>query len=261
MGHRFYVNQPLAAGPLLLHGPEAHHLASVCRIRAGQQVVLFNGDGWEWTARVEQIGKKAVLLEVLEGQPVDRELGFAVVVACPLPKGDRGQFLIEKLTELGVTTYVPLITQRSSFAVTEARVDKLQRYVIEACKQCGRNRLMEIRPPLRWSQLVAETSWPARRWLGEAGGQPAALGPARDTLAVVGPEGGLTPEEVASARAAGWQAISLGPRTFRIETAALVLAALSIYGSLPSYASAPAFPAESPPATPLGRSSSGGKVL
>src|SRR5256885_12162754 len=101
MAERFYVSSPLAPGAVELDGPEAHHLAVVCRVRPGDAVCLFNGDGREYPASVVEAGKRRVSLEVTAAEAPARELGFRLEVAAPLPKGDRAQFLLEKLTELG----------------------------------------------------------------------------------------------------------------------------------------------------------------
>lgn len=225
MSERYYVDQPLALGDVTLHGPEAHHLANVCRIRVGETVVLFNGDGRQYPAVVRQAGKRAVLLEVTAVEAPERELGFRLEVAAPLPKGDRAAFLVEKLTELGVTDFVPLRTARS--VVHPRDTDKLTRHVIEASKQCGRNVLMRVAPLTDWADYLADSARPARRLLAHPG---AADGPdggdgRSDRAVVVGPEGGLTDDEVAAALAAGWRLVGLGPRILRVETAALVLAA------------------------------------
>src|SRR5436305_13489202 len=103
MADRYHVEQPLSPGPFLLEGPEAHHLAAVCRVRPGQQVCLFNGDGHEYPAEVVATSKCNVALKVLSAASPRRELGFPLLVAVPLPRGDRAQFLVEKLTELGAT--------------------------------------------------------------------------------------------------------------------------------------------------------------
>src|SRR5262245_28198643 len=108
MADRFYVNCPLAPGPVVVSGPEAHHLAAVCRVRPGDAVCLFNGDGHEYPAEVEAVGRREVVVSVRAIATPAREVGHRVEVAAPLPKGDRAQFLLEKLTELGVTTFVPL---------------------------------------------------------------------------------------------------------------------------------------------------------
>src|SRR5262249_28458527 len=146
-------------------------------------------------------------------------------VAAPLPRGDRAQFLVEKLTELGVAALHLISTQRSVVQPREAKLDKLERYVIEASKQCGRNVLLRVEAPRPWEQLVADERLPAARLLAhpgaESGPWPAA---GQDVIAAVGPEGGFTDQEVAQARAAGWAVVGLGPRVLRVETAAVALA-------------------------------------
>src|SRR5262245_28630893 len=154
MSERFYINLPLCPGPITLDGPEAHHLSHVCRAQPGDEVCLFNGDGKEYPARVTQVARRSISLEILSVQQPLMELSFRLEVAAPLPKGDRCQFLLEKLTELGVTTFVPLSCQRSVIQPREGKRDKLQRYVIEASKQCGRNVLMEISEWAKWEQYV-----------------------------------------------------------------------------------------------------------
>src|SRR5262245_41300859 len=131
-------------------GPEAHHLAAVRRFTTGDVVTLFNGDGRECPARVVDVGKKHVMLHVTGVESPNRELGFPLHVASALPKGDRGDILIEKLTELGVTEFTPLITERGVVKSSAAKVDKLRRSVIEASKQCGRNVMMQVHPPAAW---------------------------------------------------------------------------------------------------------------
>src|SRR5437899_1454606 len=131
MSDRFYVPCPLALGLVQLEGPEARHLATVCRLHPGDQVCLFNGDGHQYSAVVQAVKRQDVALEVRAVESPVRELPFQLEVAAPLPRGDRAQFLLEKLTELGVTSYVPLHTQRSVVHPGEGKLDKLARYVIE----------------------------------------------------------------------------------------------------------------------------------
>src|SRR5262249_15114396 len=155
MADRFYVNCPLAAGPVVVAGPEAHHLATVLRARPGNAVCLFNGDGAEYPAVIIEVHKKQVILDVTGRSTPKRELDFRLEVAAPMPKGDRGDFLVEKLTELGVTRFVPLRTERS--VVHPKATDRLERAVIEASKQCGRNVLMQIAPVTAWANYCR---WP-----------------------------------------------------------------------------------------------------
>jgi 16S rRNA (uracil1498-N3)-methyltransferase len=225
MSERFYVSSPLRPGVVALHGAEAHHLAAVCRLRAGDQVCLFNGDGHEYPASVTAVAKRTVTLDVLGVESPQRELPFPLGVAAPLPKGDRAQFLIEKLTELGVTRYVPLLTRRSVVQPRESTKEKLERWVIEASKQCGRNVLMEIGAAEDWASYCGRDDLPATRLLAQFGGRRLEMRTG-DVEVAIGPEGGFTEEEVTIGRAAGWQAIDLGPRVMRVETAAIALAAV-----------------------------------
>src|SRR5262245_4508276 len=161
MADRFFLDQPLAPGPVQLRGPEAHHLATVCRLRPGDRVVLFNGDGREYPAAVRDVSRRDVSLDVLAVESPARELPLALTVAAALPRGDRASFLVEKLTELGVTAFVPLSTARSVVQPREAKLEKLQRQVIEASKQCGRNVLMRVEALTAWADFCARPGLPA----------------------------------------------------------------------------------------------------
>jgi 16S rRNA (uracil1498-N3)-methyltransferase len=231
MADRFYVNCPLAPGPVTVEGPEAHHLATVCRLRPGNAVCLFNGDGQEYAAEVIAAAHRAVTLRVQSVASPGRELGFRLEVAAPLPKGDRAHFLLEKLTELGVTAFTPLRTARSIVHPREAKREKLQRHVIEASKQCGRNVLLRVEPLTEWADFCPRSDLPLRRILahpaGTAQGPKPVLRAGQDLVVTVGPEGGFTEEEVRQAKAAGWGVVDLGPRILRVETAAVALACLA----------------------------------
>src|SRR5262249_10621327 len=157
---RFFSELPLGPGETVLDGPEAHHLAHVRRLGPGDRVTLFNGDGKAYRAVIESVAKKSVRLHVEAVEEPRTELGFSLEVASAMPKGARADYLIEKLTELGVTDFVPLQTERSVAHPREAKVEKLQRAVIEASKQCGRNVLMRVHPPAAWSTYCAREGLP-----------------------------------------------------------------------------------------------------
>lgn len=233
MADRFYTPDPLGPGEYVLTGAEAHHVCAVRRFAPGDTLTLFNGDGNDYPAEILSAGKKSVVLNVLRVEPADRELPFPLAVASALPKGDRADFLVEKLTELGATRFVPLVTARSVVVPKEGAVEKFTRAVVEASKQCGRNRLMAVDPPRTWAALLALPDLPAARFVLHTGpGLPSLAGEGGAVVAV-GPEGGLTPDEVDSAGAAGWRVASLGPRVLRVETAAVAaVVRLSVSGSL-----------------------------
>jgi 16S rRNA (uracil1498-N3)-methyltransferase len=228
MAERFYTPEPLGPGEFVLAGAEAHHLAAVRRFSPGDRVTLFNGDGSEYLAEVTALAKKSVTLNVLSAVAADRELPFPLVVASALPKGDRAEFLVEKLTELGATRFVPLVTARSVVIPKPSAVEKFARAVVEASKQCGRNRLMAVESPARWEHFVRRHDLPAARFvLHTDGGDTLLLGRGPEGVAVaIGPEGGFTAEELEAARPGGWRTARLGPRVLRVETAALAAAAL-----------------------------------
>jgi len=232
MAERFFVTPPIAGERAALADDEARHLTSVMRAKVGDEVVLFDGSGTEFAARITSLHKHAVELTILERREISRELAFDLTLAVALPKGERQKWLIEKVTELGVRRFVPLITERGVAQPTEAALDRLRRAVIEASKQCGRNRLMEIGEPRSASECFAQGSAEAIRIVADSSGESLAAQPwfaaraaATPVIAAVGPEGGFSKEEVAAALAVGWKPVSLGSRILRVETAAIALAA------------------------------------
>jgi 16S rRNA (uracil1498-N3)-methyltransferase len=225
---RFFITGPLVAGWRRLEGTEAHHLVHVLRIGLGDMVRLFDGRGGEAAATVTGCAAGTVELTVGELQ-VEIDDGREVILAAAVPKGDRFGWMIEKATELGVARFVPLITERSVVIPGQGKLDKMRRTIVEASKQCGRPRLMELAVPALWSEFVGTLLGPSAGWVADPAGEPfdapdmTLTGP---VVAAIGPEGGLTSAELELAVGAGAKLISLGPRILRIETAALALAAL-----------------------------------
>jgi len=239
MADRFYCAEPLGPGEVHLVGAEAHHLAHVRRFAPGDEVVLFNGDGKEYPATIVAISKRSVVLSVRAVETPQREVERPVVVAAAVPKADRADFLVEKLTELGVHRFIPLLTARSTVHPKESSVERYRRGVIEASKQCGRNRFMTVDGVHSWPALLARNDLPpARLVLHTRPGLPI-LQPQTPAVVAVGPEGGFTSEELAAAEAAGWRLVSLGARTLRLETAAVAAAAILTLPAAQSTGSAP----------------------
>jgi 16S rRNA (uracil1498-N3)-methyltransferase len=172
MSERFFVPGPIRADLVLLTGSEAHHLLHVMRARVGDRVVLFDGTGWEFEAEVVQIARQEARLRICRQSYVDRELPVLLVVGVAMPKGDRQRWLVEKAVELGVGRLVPLIGQRSVVRPGPALLARLRRSVIEASKQCGRNRLMEIGGPMGWSEWVSAYQGAGVRWVADPAGRP-----------------------------------------------------------------------------------------
>jgi len=228
MSERFFITSSPAAGRARLVGDEARHLAKVLRAKPGDAVVLFDGSGRSWPALVETLGRGEVTLEV--GEVVESPTARlpAVTLAVALPKGERQKWLVEKLTELGVATLVPLVTERGVAEATPGAIERLGRGVIEACKQCGRDTLLGVGQPATVAEIVAAKPAAAVGILADpAGGPLDGIGwrQAEHVIGLVGPEGGFTAGELAAADAAGWPRIALGNHVLRIETAAVALAA------------------------------------
>jgi len=230
MSERFFITTQPAEDRAVLEGDEARHLTRVLRAKVGDTVSLFDGRGREWPARVAAIGRDRVELDA--GEPAIDQLhpaAIPVTLAVALPKGDRQKWMVEKLTELGATRLIPLETTRGVAEATASAQARLERGVIEACKQCGRNTLMEIAAGRPLDRLLAEVPAGACVVIAHPGGRPldAATMPPTATamIALVGPEGGFTDEELCIADRAGAIRISLGPHILRVETAAIALAA------------------------------------
>jgi 16S rRNA (uracil1498-N3)-methyltransferase len=233
MSRRFFVPPPIHADLVLLEGPEAHHLLHVMRAKQGDQVELFDGTGWEFMATLQQVERKRAWLRIDARRRINRELPCPLVLAVALPRGDRQEWLVEKAVELGVTRLVPWRTEHSVARLRQQTLPRLQRTVIEASKQCGRNQLMEIAPPCEFAEFLATAS----ERLSVLAHVPDANRPTASVATVlngltdngvqlgIGPEGGFSPREAEQAVAAGWRLVGLGPRLLRSETAALALAA------------------------------------
>jgi 16S rRNA (uracil1498-N3)-methyltransferase len=217
---RLFVRAPLGEGARVeMDATQANYLGNVLRMKAGAELLLFDGASGEWLARVAEAGKKRMTLTVerrtreVEAIP-DLWLAFAPV------KRARIDWLVEKATELGVARLIPVTTRRT--VVDRLNLDRLNAHIIEAAEQCGRTVLPTLTEPVSLDAFLKSSSG-TLYFADEAGGEPAtaAFAPGPATI-LIGPEGGFTPEERDAIRASpGAKAISLGPRILRAETAAL----------------------------------------
>jgi len=225
---RVFVHAPLATGQrLVLEGEAAAHLGRVLRVRAGEDVVLFDGSGPEFAATVAAATRRAVELAVGARREADRESPLELVLLQGVCRNERMDWVVRKATELGVTAIRPVQAARSTVKLAPARVaariEHWRAVAISACEQSGRNTLPDILPPLPVAGALSAHAGAAGVLLDpEAAGGPESLASPRGPLCLlVGPEGGLDGHERAAARAAGYVAVRLGPRILRTETAAL----------------------------------------
>jgi 16S rRNA (uracil1498-N3)-methyltransferase len=224
---RLFLEQPLGEGqPLPLPAPAAHYLFSVMRLRAGDEVAVFNGRDGEWRARIEAAGRKAGALRCLARTAAQRDPPDLWLLFAPLKKA-RTDFLVEKATELGVARLVPVSTAFTN--AERVRRDRLRAHAVEAAEQCGATFVPEVEELRPLAEVLA--SWPQGRalhWADEsragASARPEGAGPA---AILVGPEGGFSSDERARLAALPFvRPMALGPRILRAETAAVAAIAL-----------------------------------
>jgi 16S rRNA (uracil1498-N3)-methyltransferase len=252
---RFY------ASPDQFQGNEAHlsveeskHLRSVLRLREGDEVSVFDGEGKEFNCRIKKTGKSEAVLEIIsESAAPSPESKLNLTLAVALMKGDKFDLVIQKATELGVTKIVPLQTRRADIKIKDAKIkdakikneiegnkklERWQRIALEAVKQCGRAKIPEITAPAEFAKFIGETK-STKIFFSERCGENLAGLISKKTgsdeiTAIVGPEGGWEDSEIALARENGARIITLGGRILRAETAAITVAALlqNLYGDL-----------------------------
>ncbi len=214
-------------------GPARH--VQVRRLQPGDTLRLFDGRGGEWQARVHRMGRQQVTVQLDAHDPVDREAPLAVTLAVGMPANERMDWLVEKATELGVAAIRPLQTERSVLRLAGERAERKrahwQAIAEAAAEQCGRTRVPQVHPV---RALDAPDALPAGMpgWvlsLAPGAATSATLrGAEGPRVLLSGPEGGLTPTELARAEAAGLHPLSLGPRVLRAETAPLAALALLV---------------------------------
>ncbi len=230
---RFYFADVLSAG-LTLALPEAaaHHAARVLRLRVGDGLTLFNGQGGEYAAVITAIARNEVQAAVQRHDAVERESPLAVTLVQAISSGERMDLTIQKAVELGVQRIVPVNSERCVVRLkgerAEKRVAHWQQVAIAACEQCGRNRIPEVRMISPLAVWFAAEHGDALRWALMPGAATALRElprPQRPVELLVGPEGGLTNAEAEQAARAGYLPVRLGPRVLRTETAAPALLA------------------------------------
>jgi 16S rRNA (uracil1498-N3)-methyltransferase len=221
-----FVETPLnTAVRVELNAAQTNYLGNVMRLKEGDRLLLFDGASGEWLADVAEAGKRRMVLAVTEPTRPQESVPDLWLAFAPIKKA-RVDWLVEKAVEMGVARLLPVVTQRT--IVDKLNLDRMSAHIIEAAEQCGRTALATIDEPIKLAELL-RTRDPARTlyFADETGGEPARSafvpGPA---LILIGPEGGFTPDEGATIRAAAnSMPVSLGPRILRAETAALAAVA------------------------------------
>jgi len=230
---RFYVDCPLAPySELLLPDAVARH-AQVLRLQAGDALTLFDGRGGEYPAQVLEMGKRQVKVALGAYDGISRESPLQLTLVQALSAAERMDYTVQKATELGVTAICVVQSAYCSYKLGAERLDKRmahwQAVAVSAAEQCGRTQIPTISAPVKYQEaLLGLPAADVRLLLSPIAGRPLHELPASaaSAIALIGPEGGFSDEEEAMARDAGYLPLLLGPRIFRTETVAPVIAAL-----------------------------------
>jgi 16S rRNA (uracil1498-N3)-methyltransferase len=241
---RLFSSEPLSApgATVELDARESHHGWNVLRFREGESVVVFDGQGRQFAATVEGLVRKRLRIVLGEPVPAAPEAAVAVALYVGLSKGPAFESVLQHAVELGATEVVPVIAERSVAVdrregASGGKMERWRQIVLSAAKQCGRARLANVSPPVRFDAAIRRPAETAARFCLTASAmaprlsevlRSADLPSAGSVALLVGPEGGFTEAETAAALAAGWRPAALGSRTLRVETAALAALALTM---------------------------------
>jgi 16S rRNA (uracil1498-N3)-methyltransferase len=239
---RFYAPLPAFAeqkNSVTLSAEEMRHARDVLRLHCGDEVYVFDGRGREYRCVIAEFERESARLDLMEEvEPAQPESHLNLTLAVALLKGEKFDLVVQKATELGARRIAPLITARADVRLRDAeeakrKTDRWQRIAIESAKQCGRAGLMEIEAPFGFQAFIERAPDAELRLMfaehgGESPTQIMENSPPRlaSVTALVGSEGGWTDDEITQARAQGWEIVTLGGRTLRAETAAIVVTAL-----------------------------------
>jgi len=234
---RFYAENEFIEDQVSLTNEEGAHAVRSKRLRQGSLVEVFNGKGLTRRGVLKVSGAKKIFISFTEPVKIDEAPAQLLAMVVSPAKGDRMTFLVEKLSELGADRLIPAVFRRSLDAGGRActsKTPKWRRTTVESAKQCGRSRLLEICDPLKPDQIIRtfvdydivvlltteRESSPFQKVLSGFSSPP------KNSLIIVGPEGGFTPEEIDYIMENGAASASLGKGILRIETAALAAAAV-----------------------------------
>jgi len=232
---RIFTPQSLTPNStLVLAEAQSHYLSKVLRMQAGRELILFNGEGGEYSAEISAVNKKTVEVNIGEFFSGNRQSHLQLELAIGVSRGERMDWVLQKATELGVTKITPLLTERTEVKLSGERADKKmehwQQIIISACEQSQRNILPELSEPKTFSEWVASSDAELKFVLHHRDSKalPADKTPQSVAL-LIGPEGGLDENEIAQAVKYGFAPLTLGPRVLRTETAPVAAISLVQY--------------------------------
>lgn len=225
---RFYCREVLSPGAHIdLPAPVARHAVRVLRLPPGAAVVLFDGRGGEYDARIERIERDRVVAALGAWRDVERESGLTVTLIQAVQAGEKMDYTVQKAVELGVSQIVPVDSRRSVTRLSgeraARRVAHWQGVAAAACEQCGRNQVPQLAPLEKLENWLARPANGTLRLILAPDAEQALvdLPPVTNVQMLIGAEGGLDPQEIVAAQQVGFKAVKMGPRILRTETAGL----------------------------------------
>jgi len=239
MKTRLFVSGQLINGTeLLVEGDRARYLGRVLRLRVGDEITVFNGEGPEWAATIGLMTKRSVTLRIGDSHEVGTESPLKIHLVQGISRGERMDFVVQKATELGVKRISPVLTEYGVVRLDAARIEKRRDHwesvAASACEQSGRTRLPLIDAPMTLNDWFGNKPADVDAELILTPGATTSLAqietPSTKVCLLIGPEGGFSESEYEDAAITGFAAVSLGPRILRTETAAV--AALSVLQSI-----------------------------
>lgn len=231
---RFYLDAPLEAGEHRLEGDLTHYIGRVLRLAPGAPIQVFNGSGQEWPGEVVEVSKREVTVRLDPAKPGLPESLLRVHLGQAMSRGERMDWAIQKAVELGASEITPLFTERCEVKLQGERADKRQAHwqqiAVSACEQCGRSVVPKVHPPTPLDAWLGNLQADLKLVLHHRTEQSLeSLEPPVDLALLVGPEGGLSSEEIERAQANGFKPACFGPRVMRTETAPITALAVAQY--------------------------------
>lgn len=227
---RFYALPENTGDEIItLEHEETRHLRDVLRLREGEEILVFNGEGKEFLCAIKKVLKKETKLKIIkESAPRAPESNLNLTLAVALLRGEKFDLVVQKAVELGVTKFFPLNTKRAEVKLKdgEKKLERWRKIVVEATKQCGRAKLMKINLPTDFTEFIASAKGSKILFAEKSGESFSVIKSSDKIVAVIGAEGGWEDAEIEAARENDFQIVTFGGRILRAETAAISIAAV-----------------------------------
>lgn len=233
---RFFLPpSKIKGGYPIITGQQAWHIHKVLRIKKGDKIVIFNGEGKEYIVEVIASSPFQVKTQIIESYTRDVESPLMIVLAQAVPKLPKMDLIVQKATEIGIAEIIPLITERTpaSYDHIEKRMERWNHIIIESTQQSGRSRIMKLHKPLVFDELISFSKAEIGLRLicfekakGKLKEMLSSQNQHQKAIIAIGPEGSFTEQEINQAVQNGFVPVNLGPRTLRTETAGIVIASI-----------------------------------